>query len=78
MYVPKVQQPNPNGSILRTGYGYVGWLFDLGYVPLGVAAHAHWLPLVLTPGIFIIAGAPFFLRSQPRVAPDNSVSNLTS
>jgi len=54
------------GSILKTGYGAVGGLFDPGYVPLGLAAYAHWLPEMLTPGIFIIVLAPFFLRSQPQ------------
>jgi 4-amino-4-deoxy-L-arabinose transferase-like glycosyltransferase len=55
------------GSILKTGYGDVGGFFDFGYVPLGLAAYARWLPKMLTPGIFIIVLAPFLLRSRPLV-----------
>jgi hypothetical protein len=50
------------GKIATTGYGDARSLFRLGYIFPGTLAYATWLPVMLTPALFIIARTPF-LRS---------------
>jgi hypothetical protein len=50
------------GRIVATGYGDAGSLFRLKYVLPGAFAYAQWLPVMLTPALFLIARIPF-LRS---------------
>lgn len=52
------------GHPLATGYGSVGMLFGLAWVPAGLRHYAQWLPVLLTPLVLLILGLPF-VRGVP-------------
>ncbi len=50
---------NAYGSLLTTGYGDAGYLFERRVVRVTLAHYAHWLPILFTPGIWLCLGLPW-------------------
>jgi hypothetical protein len=53
------------GSIFKTGYGDVSWMFSASHVPGTILHYGHWLPVLLTPLVVLAVGLPFIGRRQP-------------
>ena len=50
--------------IFTTGYGDVAGIFGAQYVPVTLIFYLAWLPMVLTPLVFLAAGIPLLFRRQ--------------
>jgi hypothetical protein len=55
---------NLYGSPFASGYGSVGGIFSWNHLPLSLASYGRWLPVILTPGMFLIFGLPWLLRRE--------------
>jgi hypothetical protein len=53
------------GHIFTTGYGDVGSLFKFRYLWPTLCSYSKWIPIELTPLIFLALGFPIFSRVQP-------------
>jgi hypothetical protein len=54
------------GKIVTTGYGDVSDSFSTSNVAPTLAHYAHWIPLMLTPGIILVVGLPVVFRGALR------------
>lgn len=55
------------GHPLQTGYGAMGSAFGVANVAASLRNYTNWLPVLLTPLVFLAAGLPLLWRRSPRL-----------
>lgn len=58
---------NLYGSPFASGYGSVGGIFAWENMPPALGSYVRWLPVILTPGIFLVLALPWLFRRGPRL-----------